>query len=263
MCSATSHLGGKMTKSSNATPGLSVGAVNTAHGNRSCQKNIKKEQFPWKKKETMVMEIFTFIDAYQYWLMDHYDQTEPYYTGRICLNHTASKNNNRQIKMHNFFHRNYTRSKLNNMILITSHSLKTMLEEKITNLIWKIITMPSNNIEGREILNCGKEFTTKLLHYSVPRIGFIFKPCSRNKEIPWRSKTVSTLNIKKKLTFNSIYLEFSANKYHSLNFLRAKDGRYLLVPDQEVENEYQIFQQHSPAMDYQADSQKNENLEVV
>ena len=30
MCSATSHLGGKMTKSSKATPGFSVGAVSTA-----------------------------------------------------------------------------------------------------------------------------------------------------------------------------------------------------------------------------------------
>lgn len=45
--------------------------------------------------------------------MDHYDQTEPYYKGRICLNHTASKNNSCQIKMHKFFHRNYTRNKQN------------------------------------------------------------------------------------------------------------------------------------------------------
>jgi len=58
------------------------------------------------------MEIFIFKDAYQYWLMDHYDQTEPYYKGRICLNHTASKSNSSQIKMQKFFHRKYTLNKL-------------------------------------------------------------------------------------------------------------------------------------------------------
>ena len=54
-----------------------------------------------------------------------------------------------------------------------------------------------------------------------------------------------------------------SNIYGSLNFLRVKREKYLLVPDQEVENEYQKFQQHNRGMDHQADSQKNENREVL
>ena len=71
------------------------------------------------------------------------------------------------------------------MIVIITHNE----EGKNTHLLWNIITMPSNNIEGREILYCIKEFTTKLLHYGVPRIRFIFKPSTRNKENKTRRKT--------------------------------------------------------------------------
>lgn len=60
MCSATSHLGGKMTKSSNATPGLSVGAVNTAHENKSGQKVKKNKQFYTNKKREWAMK-FLFL----------------------------------------------------------------------------------------------------------------------------------------------------------------------------------------------------------
>lgn len=47
MCSETSHLGGKMTKSSNATPGLSVGAVNTTTGQQhdNSDRRIKHLKF--------------------------------------------------------------------------------------------------------------------------------------------------------------------------------------------------------------------------
>ena len=50
-----------------------------------------------KNGEKQVKENFIFKNAYQYWLMDHYDQTELYYKGRICLNHTASEKNSCQI----------------------------------------------------------------------------------------------------------------------------------------------------------------------
>lgn len=96
MCSATSHLGGKMTKSSNATPGLSVGAVNTMHIK---SRNVRYEKDQRKKIKIKEKESKEPNNAYQCLLKDHYDQTEQYYKGRICLDHTAN-GKSFQIRMH-------------------------------------------------------------------------------------------------------------------------------------------------------------------
>lgn len=52
--------------------------------------------------------------------------------------------------------------------------------------------MPSNYIEGREILVCSKEFTTKFLYNDVARSGTLFEPRCGNKKIPWSSETISS-----------------------------------------------------------------------
>ena len=59
-----------MTKSSNATPGLSVGAVNTAHMNKNVKKKKKKNNFHKQKKKKMkkrrLRQISFSKKAYQY-----------------------------------------------------------------------------------------------------------------------------------------------------------------------------------------------------
>lgn len=59
--------------------------------------------------------------------------------------------------------------------------------------------MPSNHIEWRKILFCGKQFTAKLLHNGIPWMEILFKPSRGDQKIPWSSKTISTYTMFKNL----------------------------------------------------------------